>query len=123
MEPPKILVVDDDPFLCKLYELFLHEEGYETVTAVNGEDALNALDRENPDLVILDVMMPILDGMQVAKLMRENPRTENIPILLVSASPLLPSWANSVRAESQMSKPFDLDRFLLEIRRLMTLKN
>ena len=123
MNPPKILVVDDDPFICKLYELFLREEGYKTITAGNGLDALSALTEEQPDLVILDVMMPILDGMEVARQMRQNPDTEKIPILLVSASPLLPNWANSVKVESQLCKPFDLDRFLVEIRRLMTQKN
>lgn len=120
MEPPRILVVDDDPTLCRLYEQFLKEEGYETITAANGADALSVLVEKQPDLVVLDVMMPVLDGVSVAKLMRENPATEGIPILLVSASPFLPQWAKKANVQSQLSKPFDLDRFLLEVRRLMT---
>ncbi len=78
----KIMVVDDDRNICELLRLYLEKEGYETVLAENGAVALELFDKEQPDLVLLDVMMPQLDGWQVC---RELRRRSDVPIIMLTA--------------------------------------
>ncbi len=81
-----ILVVDDDPDFCEITRLILSGEGYQVVTAANGDQALETLKECEPNLVVLDVMMAgILDGVNVALTMSENPQLRDIPILMVSS--------------------------------------
>lgn len=81
----KILVVDDEPHVVELVAFNLRREGYTVVSAKNGAEALVAVERENPDLVILDVMMPIMDGVQVAETLKANEATRDIPIVMLTA--------------------------------------
>ena len=82
----KILVVDDDPDFCEILRLILTADGYEVITAANGDKALEMLQEVEPCLVVLDVMMAgILDGVNVALTMSENDRLRDIPILMVSS--------------------------------------
>lgn len=78
----KIMVVDDDSNICELLRLYLEKEGFETVIASDGEQALAAFDREKPDLILLDVMMPKLDGWQVC---REIRKKSQCPIIMITA--------------------------------------
>jgi len=77
-----ILVVDDDKEIANLVSVYLHNEGFRTIQRHNGQEALSALDQENIDLIILDIMMPEIDGMEVCRKVRE---TRMIPILMLSA--------------------------------------
>ena len=79
----KILVVDDDANICELLRLYLKKEGYETVICSNGEKALEEFAAEQPDLAILDIMLPKVDGMTVC---REIRKTSNMPIITISSS-------------------------------------
>ena len=82
----KILVVDDEPLNVKLCDATLTYEGYEIIPAYNGEQALEKVDEELPDLIILDIMMPDLDGFEVTRRLKGSPDTKDIPIILITAS-------------------------------------
>lgn len=80
-----ILVVDDDPVIQKLLQLSFSMEGYEVVVAADGVEALERAAQRVPDLVVLDVMMPRMDGLQAAAALRADPRTKAVPIIMLSA--------------------------------------
>ncbi len=81
----KVLIVDDDLETLRLIEMILKRQGYQTVSVSSGEKALTSAESENPDLIILDVMMPDMDGFQVTHHIRKNARTTDIPILMFTA--------------------------------------
>lgn len=80
-----VLVVDDEPLLCRMVSAMLMRAGYETITATNGQDALQQATRQPPDLITLDVMMPDMSGIEVARQLRSVSRTADIPIIFVTA--------------------------------------
>ena len=85
MAKGKILVVDDEVYIVHILDFSLSMEGYEVVTAMDGEEALAKVGVEKPDLIVLDVMMPKLDGYETCKRLKENDDTKSIPIILLSA--------------------------------------
>ena len=80
-----VLIVDDDPDIRTLYRLVLRQEGLEVVEAENGREALDIIDTEAPALVLLDIMMPDIDGYEVCRRLRADPRTARLPVLMFSA--------------------------------------
>ena len=80
----KILIVDDDLDMLNLYQAVLREV-FETIPATNGKEAVELAVAEVPDLILMDIMMPEMDGLQAAQLIRENPKTRSIPIIAVTA--------------------------------------
>ena len=115
----QILVVDDDKNTRRLFRAVLESAGYRVCTAENGEDALSVLDREYIDLVVLDVMMPKMDGYAFTKTLREN--QNDLPILMVSAKQLPADKKQGFLAgtDDYMTKPVDEDEMLLRIRALL----
>ena len=115
----QILVVDDDKNTRRLFRAVLESAGYRVCTAENGEDALSVLDREYIDLVVLDVMMPKMDGYAFTKTLREN--QNDLPILMVSAKQLPADKKQGFLAgtDDSMTKPVDEDEMLLRIRALL----
>ncbi|MGD0833789.1 MAG: response regulator [Candidatus Dormibacteria bacterium] len=85
MSQRRILVVDDDPRLLHIVAMYLGIEGFEVATASNGEEGLQEVDARKPDLIILDIMMPGMDGVEACRRIRSNPVTMDIPILMFSA--------------------------------------
>ena len=81
----KILVVDDERFIVRMVQANLERAGYEVVTAVDGKDGLEKAELENPDLVVLDVMMPYMDGFEVMQNLRKNPATHELPVIMMLA--------------------------------------
>lgn len=81
----KILVVDDEPSIVRLMEFILARQGHEMMAAVNGEEALEKIRLHKPDLVLLDIMMPRIDGYEVARTLRADPETATLPIIMLSA--------------------------------------
>jgi CheY-like chemotaxis protein len=81
----RILVVDDDPRLLHVVSMYLSIEGYDVDTAPNGEEGLQHLEAQRPDLVILDVMMPGIDGLEACRRIKSNPETRQIPVVLFTA--------------------------------------
>jgi diguanylate cyclase (GGDEF)-like protein/PAS domain S-box-containing protein len=119
-----ILIVDDEPQNRKLLEALLQPEGYATRTAGTGEEALAAVTQAPPDLILLDVMMPGMDGYQVAKTLKGDPLTSNIPIIMVTAqtdrSALLDGL--DAGAEEFLTKPVNRAELWLRVRNLLRLK-
>jgi two-component system, OmpR family, response regulator MprA len=108
--PATILVVDDEPILASIIAELLVVEGYATRTAANGEDAL-ATHTANPvDLILSDIMMPVLDGLALVRLLRE--RGDPTPVVLMSA---VSSWHNVPIGVPLVRKPFDIDKLLAMI--------
>ena len=81
----KILVVDDEEKNVKLLEALLLPRGYEVVKAFNGEEALLQVQQERPDLILLDIMMPVMDGFEVCKILKDNADTRLIPVVIMTA--------------------------------------
>ena len=114
-----ILVVDDDKNTRLLFRAVLEDAGYTVTVAENGEDALSALDREHVDLVVLDVMMPKLDGYEFTRILRET--DNNLPILMVSAKQLPEDKHRGFQAgtDDYMTKPIDEEEMLFRIKALL----
>jgi phosphate regulon transcriptional regulator PhoB len=85
MAKKKILVVDDEKDILELLEYNLEKEGYEVFKAITGEEALELVKRKNPDLIILDLMLPDVDGLEVCKILKRDMRTDSIPIIMLTA--------------------------------------
>lgn len=106
---PRILIVDDEPFNVDYLEQELEDLNYQTITAVNGKDALEKITNEKPDLVLLDIMMPIMDGFTVLEKVKANPEIRNIPIIVISANNDLQNIVKGIElgAEDYLPKPFE----------------
>ncbi len=81
----KVLVCDDERHIVRLIQVNLEKQGYQVVTAYDGKDGLEKIRAEKPDLVVLDVMMPYMDGFEVLKTLRKEPETENLPVIMLTA--------------------------------------
>lgn len=84
-ETKKVLIVDDEPNILMSLEFLMHKEGYQVFVARNGAEALTIINQETPDLIILDIMMPEVDGYEVCQLVKVNPSTNHIKIIFLSA--------------------------------------
>lgn len=114
-----VLVVDDDKNTRLLFRAVLENAGYTVSTAVNGEDALKVMDQVHIDLVVLDVMMPKMDGYELTKLLRES--NQNLPILMVSAKqlPIDKHKGFEVGTDDYITKPVDDEEMILRIKALL----
>lgn len=114
-----ILVVDDDKNTRKLFKAVLEEDGYSVTTAENGEEALEIMDREYINLVILDVMMPKIDGYEFTKTLRDVNNT--LPILMISAKQMPEDKKQGflVGTDDYMTKPIDEEEMLLRVKALL----
>lgn len=108
-QPPKILIVDDEPFNIDTLEQELDDLGYTTVSAANGRLALAQVAAEDPDLILLDIMMPEMDGFQVLSQLKANAAWRDIPVIIISAMTDLGSIVKGIKlgAEDYLAKPFN----------------
>lgn len=115
----RILVVDDDKNTRRYLEAVLTAENFTVLTATNGEEALEIMDKEHIDLVVLDIMMPKMDGYEFTKILREA--NNNLPILMVSAKQLPKDkhMGFIVGTDDYMTKPFDAEELILRIKALL----
>jgi len=104
----KILVVEDEPAILKYLVLRLHSKGYEVTTAIDGEKAMECIDADLPDLVLLDIKLPKMNGYEVCRRIKDNHRLQHIPVIYASAdaSIRLTENADLFRAEDYLIKPF-----------------
>ncbi len=118
----KILVVDDEVSIVHLIQLQLKFEGFQVVTAFDGMEALEKVAEEKPDLVVLDIMMPRVDGWVVCHSIKSNLETRNMRVIILSAQTRLMAKVKGLyiyQAEVYMTKPFDLDDLSGNINKLL----
>ncbi len=117
---PTVLIVDDDPDIRSLLRAALAGEGYGVRVAANGVEALADLDHERPDLILLDLMMPVMDGVQFYERFRARENGgARVPVVLISAGHGLSQTAHAMGTDGYVPKPFDLDRLLDEVARFV----
>ena len=121
---PKILIADDDPVLLKYLSTVLEKYDYQYTTATNGIEAIEKVKAYSPDLMLLDVMMPEMDGLEVCKKLKDDPRTRHIPIILITGSTdrELRIKGLSVGANDFLTKPIDRPELIARIRNLLRIK-
>ncbi|MCS6908467.1 MAG: response regulator [Anaerolineales bacterium] len=118
-----LLVVEDVPHILELLQLTLRFKGYPVIAVSNGEEALAAIEKELPAMVITDILMPKLDGFALAHKLRSNPKTSRIPIVFLSATYVTPEdkrFAMSLGAVRFLEKPVDTEEFLLTVAEVLT---
>ncbi len=111
---PLVLVVDDDPDILEAICDVLEVEGYRVARARNGQEALGRVGEERPRAILLDLMMPVMDGIAFAEALRERAGGERIPIVVISADGN-PQRAVAVGARGFLAKPFDIDALLAQV--------
>jgi len=121
MAKGKILVVDDEIYIVHILDFSLGMEGYEVLTASDGEQALETAQREQPDLIVLDIMMPKLDGYETCKLLKTDERTRQIPVILLSAKGRHTDQkiGYEVGADDYITKPFSPRKLVERINTLL----
>ncbi|MDI6808043.1 MAG: response regulator [Candidatus Eisenbacteria bacterium] len=108
MSKGKILVVDDEIYIVHILDFSLGMEGYEVVTALDGQQAVEKARTERPDLIVLDIMMPKMDGYEACRKLKDDPETKEIPVILLSAKgrSVDQKMGFEVGADDYVTKPF-----------------
>lgn len=116
----KILVVDDERHIVRLVEVNLARAGYDVATAYDGVEALEKVKSEKPDMIVLDVMMPRMDGFEVLKRLQADPETQDIPVIMLTAkaqdADIFRGWSSGV--SSYLTKPFNPRELLTFVERI-----
>lgn len=114
----KILVVDDEEPILELLRFNLEKEGYQVYVAKDGQEALECVEKEQPDLLVLDVMLPGMDGLEVCRILRLHPRFQQIPIIMLTAKgeEIDTVLGLELGADDYMTKPFSLRELLARIK-------
>jgi diguanylate cyclase (GGDEF)-like protein len=117
----KILVIDDEPHIRRILQFLLEKEGFEVVLAGDGEEGLLCLQKEKPDLVLLDVMMPKMDGFTVLQRIRDNFETNGLPIIMLTAKGESTEKVRGLRggANDYLTKPFNHEELLLRMQNML----
>lgn len=117
----KILVVDDEPDAVEMLEFNLKSAGYDVVTAADGEEALEKARSVLPNLIVLDLMLPEVDGMEVCKILRRDQRTSGIPIIMLTAkaAEIDRVLGLELGADDYVTKPFSIRELVLRVKRLL----
>jgi two-component system alkaline phosphatase synthesis response regulator PhoP/two-component system response regulator VicR len=117
----KILVVDDQKHIVRLVQITLEKAGYEVIPAYDGVEALELVEKETPDLIVLDVMMPRMDGFEVLQRLQADPRFQRIPVVMLTAkaqdADIWRGWASGV--SSYLVKPFNPRELLTFVQRIL----
>ena len=118
---PKVLVVDDDPVIIRLLEVNFEMEGFEVVTAVDGQDGVDKCRAELPDIVVSDVMMPKLNGLELCVAIKADPATDGIPVVLLSAKAQVADIRAGLDAgaDDYVTKPFEPLELIDRINKLL----
>lgn len=124
MGKAKILVADDDPFILEIIKIEFESMDFEVITAADGEAALDVVRRELPDLIILDIMMPQLDGYKVCRRLKANSRTADIPVIMLTAKSRKEDkfWGRDAGADEYVTKPFEPVELEAMVEKLIALR-
>lgn len=120
-EVRKVLVVDDEEHIRRILKFQLEKNGYQVITAENGEEALKSVRRSMPDLILLDLMMPKIDGFEVCKQLRSDFQTSQIPIIMLTAKSDLPDKIKGLQggANDYLVKPYSNEELLLRVHNVL----
>ncbi len=121
----KILIVEDNPDLISILQVQLENKGYDTVQAANGRQAVDMATAQLPDLIVMDIMMPQMNGLQAARLIRENPKTRSIPILAATAKITIADKEECLESgfNDHIAKPFTTMELVSRIEKLLNQDN
>lgn len=121
MARQKILIIEDERDIVEMVEYNLKEEGYSTLSALNGEDGINLARSERPDLIVLDIMLPIIDGFEVCRTLKSDDATAQIPIIILSAKSQETDKVVGLElgADDYVTKPFSPRELIARIRAIM----
>lgn len=116
----KVMVCDDERAIVRLLQIQLELDGYDVIVAYDGKSGLDMIRSEHPDLCVLDVMMPYMDGMEVLQRLRRDPATENVPVILLTAKSQDEDVCEGYRkgADMYLTKPFNPLEVLTYVRRI-----
>ena len=114
----KVLIVDDEPFNVDVLEQELEDTDYELITASNGQEALDKIKSQQPDLILLDLMMPVLDGFAVLKEIKDDDVLRDIPVIIVSAASDSKSIVKGIKqgADDYITKPIDAESLKVKLK-------
>ena len=117
MEKKRILIVDDEKDIVESIQFKLEFEGFECLVAYDGEEALLKAKSENPDLILLDIMLPKINGYQVCRLLKSDEKYKHIPIIMLTAKAQESDkfWGKETGADDYMTKPFELEKLIQKI--------
>jgi len=117
----KVLVVDDEVYILHILDFILGAESYDVVTATNGEQALQKVRDEKPDLVILDIMMPKLDGYETCRMIKNDAATKHIPVILLTAKgrEIDQKLGREVGANDYITKPFSPNKLIERVQAIL----
>ena len=121
---PRILLADDDPVVLKYLSILLEKNDYDYITATNGIEAIEKVKTYSPDLILLDVKMPEMDGLEVCKKLKSDSSTQHIPIIMITGSIDKESRVKglSVGANDFLTKPIDRPELMVRVRNLLRIK-
>ena len=119
--PKKVLIIDDEPSIIVPLQFLMEQNGYETSVAFSGEEAMETVAETHPNLILLDIMLPIIDGFEVCQRVRENPEWNDIRIILLTA---MGSEANIAKglalgADAYITKPFSNSEVIAKVKELI----
>lgn len=108
----KILVIEDNPVIIRMNEKLLGSMGYQVITARDGQEGLERAKEDQPDIILLDIILPVLHGFEVCKALRNEPVTKNIPIIFMTGTGLedVAQQEPGLNVEGYISKPYDINK-------------
>ena len=112
----RVLVVDDEQDFLSIMDFFLTMEGFEVETALDGADAIRSINKTPPDLILLDVVMPVLDGYGTLKSLQGRRKTRNIPVIMLSILEKAPEETSTLSITDYLVKPFSADTLIRKVR-------
>ncbi len=118
----KILLVDDEPDIIFTTKVMLEKSGYKVMTATNSDECLEEMAKDQPDLILLDIMMPGISGWETCKKIKEDPKTKNIPVAMFTVRTSEDSVQKSkeyAHADAQINKPFKMEELLELVKGLL----
>jgi DNA-binding response OmpR family regulator len=113
--PKKVLAVDDDLHILDALVEILHYSGYDVVTTPKGDEVFTKIDESVPDIILLDIMLSGLDGRDICRKLKANPKTSKIPVIMISATPNMAQSVVESGANAFVAKPFDIFELLDKI--------
>ena len=123
MAQPKILIIDDDQDLHTLYGLYLQGESFQIMRAYNGKEGLEAVEKEKPDLIVLDMIMPVMDGEEFFIKLRKEKHIQDIPVIIASVNDKITHKLFELgNIAATLKKPFTIDTLVIKIQEALAQK-